>query len=43
MLGNQITPIVVKPDGKEQTTTVPLEMVAFTAKPGAKLTLQLVA
>ena len=43
VLGNQITPIEVTLDGKAHTTTVPLEMVAFTAKPGAKLTLQLVA
>ena len=43
VLGNQITPIAVTLDGKAHTTTVPLEMVAFTAKPGAHLTLQLVA
>ena len=43
VLGNQITPIEVTLDGKAHTTTVPLEMVAFTAKPGAHLTLQLVA
>ena len=42
VLGNQITPIEVTLDGKEQTTTLPLEMVAFTAKAGAHLTLQLV-
>jgi ABC-2 type transport system ATP-binding protein len=43
VLGNQITPIKVTLDGKEHTVTVPLEMVVFTAKPGARLTLQLVA
>ena len=43
MLGNQITPIPVTLDGKAHTATIPLEMVAFTAKPGAHLTLQVVA
>ena len=43
VLGNQITPIAVVLDGHAHTTTVPLEMVAFTARPGAHLTLQLVA
>ena len=43
VLGNQVTPIGVVLDGQEHTTTVPLEMVAFTAVPGARLTLQLVA
>jgi ABC-2 type transport system ATP-binding protein len=43
VLGNQITPIVVTLNGTAQTATVPLEIVAFTAKPGAHLTLQLVA
>jgi ABC-2 type transport system ATP-binding protein len=43
VVGNQLTPIQVTLDGKEHTTTVPLEIVAFTAKPGSKLTLQLVA
>ena len=43
VLGNQITPIAVVLDGNEHTMTVPLEMVAFTAAPGAHLTLQLVA
>jgi ABC-2 type transport system ATP-binding protein len=42
VLGNQITPIDVTLDGKAHDTTVPLEMVAFTAKPGAQLTLQIV-
>ena len=43
VLGNQITPIKVTLDGKPHSITVPLEMVSFTAQPGAKLTLQLVA
>jgi ABC-2 type transport system ATP-binding protein len=43
VLGNQITPIAVTLDGKSHTTTVPLEIVAFTATPGSHLTLQLVA
>ncbi len=43
VLGNQITPIPVTLDGKQRTVTVPLEMVVFAAKPGAQLTLQLVA
>jgi len=42
VLGNQITPIDVTLNGMPQTSTVPLEIVAFTAKPGARLTLQLV-
>ena len=43
VLGNQITPIAVTLDGAEHTTTVPLETIAFTLKPGAHLVLQLVA
>jgi ABC-2 type transport system ATP-binding protein len=43
VLGNQITPVAVTLDGQEHTTTVPLEIVAFTARAGAHLTLQLVA
>jgi ABC-2 type transport system ATP-binding protein len=43
VLGNQITPIDVTLDGKSHTTTVPLEMVAFTTKPGGSLLLQIVA
>jgi ABC-2 type transport system ATP-binding protein len=43
VVGNQITPIAVTLDGKEHTTKVPLEIVAFTAKPGSHLSLQLVA
>ncbi len=43
VLGNQITPIKVTLDGSTRTVSVPLEMVVFSATPGAKLTLQLVA
>jgi ABC-2 type transport system ATP-binding protein len=43
VLGNQITPIAVTLDGAEHTTTVPLEMVAYSTKPGARLLLQIVA
>ena len=43
VLGNQITPIEVTLDGQAHQVTVPLEIVAFTGKPGAKVTLQIVA
>jgi Dipeptidyl aminopeptidases/acylaminoacyl-peptidases len=43
VLGNLVTPIKVELDGAEHTTTVPLEMIVFSASSGAKLTLQLVA
>ena len=43
MLGNQVTPIKVVLDGKSHRVAVPMEVVAFAAKPGATLTLQLVA
>jgi ABC-2 type transport system ATP-binding protein len=43
VVGNQITPIDVTLDGREHTSTESLEMVAFTARPGPDLTLQLVA
>jgi ABC-2 type transport system ATP-binding protein len=43
VLGNQITPIAVTLDGAEHTTTVPLEMVAYSVKPGTRLLLQIVA
>jgi ABC-2 type transport system ATP-binding protein len=43
VLGNQITPIEVTLDGKEHDASVPLEMVAFTARRASRLTLQLVA
>ena len=41
--GNQVTPITVQLDGNTHTTTVPLEMIVFSAQPGSKLTLQLIA
>jgi ABC-2 type transport system ATP-binding protein len=43
VVGTQITPIMVTLDGQEHTTTVPLEIIAFAAKPASRLTLQLVA
>jgi ABC-2 type transport system ATP-binding protein len=43
VLGNQITPIDVTLDGKPHQTSVPLEDIAFTARAGAHVTLQLVA
>ncbi len=43
VLGNQVTPIEVTLDGKPHTTSVSLEVVAFTGHAGAHLTLQLVA
>lgn len=43
VVGTQTTPIEVILDGKTHAIQVPLEMIAFDAKPGAKLTLQLVA
>jgi ABC-2 type transport system ATP-binding protein len=43
VLGNQVTPVAVTLDGKAHTTSVPLEIVAFTVKPGARIMLQLVA
>jgi ABC-2 type transport system ATP-binding protein len=43
VVGNQATPIPVVLDGQQHRTTVPLEQVAFTARPGAHVTLQLVA
>ena len=43
VLGNQITPIDVTLDGRTHTTSVPLEMVAFTGKPNDHIELQLVA
>lgn len=43
VIGNQITPIAVQLDGKQHSLTTPLEMIAFSAKPGAVITLQLVA
>jgi ABC-2 type transport system ATP-binding protein len=43
VLGNQITPIEVTLDGKRHHTSVPLEDIAFTARAGAHVTLQMVA
>ncbi len=43
VLGNQVTPIAVTLDGKRHSTTVPLEMVAYTADPTSDVELQLVA
>ena len=43
VVGNQITPIKVTLDGKPHTVSVPLEVIAFTARAGSRLTLQLVA
>jgi ABC-2 type transport system ATP-binding protein len=43
VVGNQITPIQVTLDGKPHRTSVSLEDVAFTARAGGHLTLQLVA
>ena len=43
VLGNQVTPIAVTLDGQRHTTTVPLEIVAYTAEPSSDVELQLVA
>jgi len=43
VLGNQITPIEVTLDGQSHSVTVPLEMVAYAAKAGQSLQLQIVA
>ena len=43
VLGNQVTPIAVTLDGATHTTTVPLEIVAYTAEPSSDVELQLVA
>lgn len=43
VLGNQVTPIEVTLDGREHQVSVPLEVVAFTGRAGARVTLQLVA
>jgi ABC-2 type transport system ATP-binding protein len=43
VLGNQITPIPLVLDGATHELTIPLEVVAFSARPGSSLTLQLVA
>ena len=43
VLGNQITPIDITVDSRTHTTSVPLEMVAFTGRPHDRIELQLVA
>ncbi len=43
VLGNQITPVPVDLDGSTHSTSVPLEIVAYTAGPSSHLELQLVA
>jgi ABC-2 type transport system ATP-binding protein len=43
VLGNQITPIDVTLDGHSHTTSVPLEMIAYTGRPHGAVELQLVA
>jgi ABC-2 type transport system ATP-binding protein len=43
VIGNQITPIAVVLDGAKHQVRVPLEVIAFAAKPGATITLQIVA
>lgn len=43
VLGGIVTPIPVTLDGQTHTVTVPLEAIAYTAPPGAELTLQVVS
>ena len=43
VIGNQITPIEVVLDGASHTTTVSLEAIAHTVRPGSPITLQVVA
>ena len=43
VLGNQVTPVAVTLDGHSHTTSVPLEMVAYTGRPQTSVDLQLVA
>ncbi len=43
VVGNQVTPIPVVLDGKQHTTTVPLEWISFDLTRGSSLTLQVVA
>jgi ABC-2 type transport system ATP-binding protein len=43
VLGNQATPIAITLDGATHTTTVPMEIVAFTAETSSEVALQLVA
>jgi ABC-2 type transport system ATP-binding protein len=42
VLGNQVTPVPLALDGKPHTVKISLETVAFTARAGGHLTLQLV-
>jgi ABC-2 type transport system ATP-binding protein len=42
VLGNQVTPIPLTLDGKQHTTALQLEDIAFTTRSGGRLTLQLV-
>jgi ABC-2 type transport system ATP-binding protein len=43
VLGNLVTPLPVTLDGQTHTVTVPMEMVAYTLRPGETVTLQLAA
>jgi ABC-2 type transport system ATP-binding protein len=43
VLGNQVTPIQVTLDGATHTTTVPLEILSATDRPGEHFTLQIAA
>ncbi|MUL79279.1 CocE/NonD family hydrolase [Mycolicibacterium sp. CBMA 226] len=43
VVGNVVTPVPVTLDGQAHQATVDLEAIAYTAKPGDSLTLQLVA
>ena len=43
VLGNQVTPMAVVLDGSRHETSVPLEMVAYTATPASHMELQLAA
>jgi ABC-2 type transport system ATP-binding protein len=43
VLGNQITPVALRMDGRLRRVTLPLEIVAATARRGQRLTLQIVA
>ncbi len=43
VIGNQVTPIAVTLDGAAHKVSVPLEVIAFAAKAGSTLTLQIVA
>jgi len=43
VLGNQVTPVPLTLDGRSHTLALRLETVAYTAKPGTSLELQLVA